>query len=253
MSFVDVSCLPSHVAIIMDGNGRWAQTRGWPRTEGHRRGADAVRATMRAARTLGIPSLTLYALSEQNWDRPESEIDALVDLLCECLVSERRELVDTEIRLTAIGRLDKLPPRARQRLDALMEDTADLTGMTLCLALSYGGREELADAARELATQVEHGELDPSAIDEACVSDALPSMALGAVDLLIRTGGEQRISNFLIWGGAYAEFYFTEELWPDFDASSLYRAIADFQQRERRFGRVSEEEQPLIQADRAIQ
>jgi undecaprenyl diphosphate synthase len=240
MALVDVSRLPKHVAIIMDGNGRWAQARGKPRTLGHERGADAVRATMRAARRLGIPALTLYAFSEQNWDRPQAEINALVDLLCECLVSERNELVDNEIRLSAIGRLHKLPQHAQARLTTLMSETESNEGMTLSLALSYGGREELIDAARALATQARDGSVDPNDIDEAAVAKLLPSMDVGPVDLLIRTGGEQRISNFLLWGSAYAEFYFTEQLWPDFNANSLYYAIQAYQGRQRRFGLVPE-------------
>jgi len=238
MALVDVSRLPQHVAIIMDGNGRWAQQRSEPRTAGHERGADAVRATMRAARRLGIPALTLYAFSEQNWDRPQAEINALVDLLCECLVSERNELVDNEIRLSAIGRLHKLPQHAQSRLQSLSSETESYGGMTLTLALSYGGREELIDAARTLATKARNDEIDPSDIDEAAVAGLLPSMDVGPVDLMIRTGGEQRISNFLLWGSAYAEFYFTDELWPDFDANSLYCAIQAYQGRERRFGLV---------------
>jgi len=238
MGLVDVSRLPKHVAIIMDGNGRWAQARGKPRTLGHERGADAVRATMRAARRLGIPALTLYAFSEQNWDRPEAEVNALVDLLCECLVSERNELVDNEIRLSAVGRLHKLPERAQSKLAALTSETESFTGMTLTLALSYGGREELVDASRALARRVRDGEIEPSDIDEAAIELELPSMDVGPVDLLVRTGGEQRISNFLLWSSAYAEFYFTDELWPDFDASSLYCALEEYQARERRFGLV---------------
>lgn len=238
MGLVDVSRLPRHVAIIMDGNGRWAQSRGKPRTAGHQRGADAVRATMRAARRLGIPALTLYAFSEQNWDRPEEEINALVDLLCECLVSERNELVDNEIRLTAIGRLHKLPDRARTKLAALTSETEAFDGMTMTLALSYGGREEIIDAARDAARRVRDGSIDPNDIDEDVLETMMPSMNVGPVDLLIRTGGEQRISNFLLWGSAYAELYFTDELWPDFDANSLYCAIQGFQGRERRFGLV---------------
>ena len=249
MALVEVSRLPKHVAIIMDGNGRWAQSRGKPRTAGHERGADAVRATMRAARRLGIPALTLYAFSEQNWDRPEEEINALVDLLCECLVSERDELVDNDIRLSAIGRLHKLPSRAREKLQSLMSETETNEGMTLTLALSYGGREELIDAARALATKARDGSLEPDDIDEAAVDSLLPSMNVGAVDLLIRTGGEQRISNFLLWGSAYAEFYFTDELWPDFDANSLYCAVAAYQARERRFGLVPEAE-PKVTANK---
>ena len=238
MGLVDVSRLPKHVAIIMDGNGRWAQARGKPRTLGHERGADAVRATMRAARRLGIRALTLYAFSEQNWDRPEAEVNALVDLLCECLVSERNELVDNEIRLSAIGRLHKLPQRAQSKLAALTAETESFNGMTLALALSYGGREELVDASRQLARRVRDGEIDPDEIDEAALDAELPSMNVGPVDLLVRTGGEQRISNFLLWGSAYAELYFTDELWPDFAANSLYRAIEAYQARERRFGLV---------------
>ena len=242
MALVDVSRLPQHVAIIMDGNGRWAQARGKPRTAGHERGADAVRATMRAARRLGIPALTLYAFSEQNWDRPQAEINALVGLLCECLVSERDELVDNEIRLCAIGRLHKLPQHAQSRLRMLTSETKSNEGMTLNLALSYGGREELIDAARELAANARDGVIDPNEIDEAALAKLLPSMDVGPVDLLIRTGGEQRISNFLLWGSAYAEFYFTDQLWPDFDANSLCYAIQAYQRRQRRFGLVPEPE-----------
>ena len=245
MALVDVSRLPQHVAIIMDGNGRWAQARGKPRTAGHERGADAVRATMRAARRLGIPALTLYAFSEQNWDRPPAEVNALVDLLCECLVSERNELVDNEIRLSAIGRLHKLPQHAQSRLKKLTSETESYEGMTLNLALSYGGREELIDATRALANKARAGDIDPSDIDESTIAQLLPSMDVGPVDLLIRTGGEQRISNFLLWGSAYAELYFTDELWPDFDANSLYCAIEAYQGRERRFGLVPDAEQGL--------
>ncbi len=255
MALVDVSRLPQHVAIIMDGNGRWAQARGKPRTAGHERGADAVRATMRAARRLGIPALTLYAFSEQNWDRPEAEINALVDLLCECLVSERNELVENEIRLSAIGRLHKLPQHAQSRLSSLSSETESYEGMTLTLALSYGGREELIDAACALAAEARNGDIDPEEIDEAAIDHHLRSMDVGPVDLMIRTGGEQRISNFLLWGSAYAEFYFTEELWPDFDANSLYCAIQEYQGRERRFGLVpgADDETTAGKADRELE
>lgn len=205
---------------------------------------------MRAARRLGIPALTLYAFSEQNWERPQEEINALVDLLCECLVSERDELVDNEIRLSAIGRLHKLPQRAQSRLRSLSSDTELHEGMTLTLALSYGGREELVDAARMLAAKARDGQIDPRDIDEAAVARLLPSMKVGPVDLLIRTGGEQRISNFLLWGSAYAEFYFTAELWPDFDASSLYCAIQAYQGRERRFGLVPDANHDLTAPER---
>ena len=241
MGLVDVSRLPEHVAIIMDGNGRWAKARGMPRTAGHERGADAVREVMRAARRLGIPALTLYAFSEQNWERPQSEVEALVDLLCEHLVSERDELLDNDIRLSAIGRLHKLPLRARERLHTLMTDTAGCSGMTLTLALSYGGREELVDAARTLALRAVEGTIDPNAIDEDMIEQCLSSTRVGSVDLLIRTSGEQRISNFLLWSCAYAELHFSKELWPDFGANSLYYAVASYQRRERRFGLVSKD------------
>jgi undecaprenyl diphosphate synthase len=249
MALVDVSRLPQHVAIIMDGNGRWAQARGKPRTAGHERGADAVRATMRAARRLGVPALTLYAFSEQNWDRPQAEINALVDLLCECLVSERNELVDNEIRLCAIGRLHKLPQHAQGRLKQLTSETESNAGMTLTLALSYGGREELIDAARTLAMSARDDRLDPNDIDEEAIARLLPSMDVGPVDLMIRTGGEQRISNFLLWGSAYAEFYFTDQLWPDFDANSLYYAIQAYQGRQRRFGLVPDAESDISSSE----
>ncbi len=241
MGLVDVSRLPQHVAVIMDGNGRWASARGMPRTAGHERGADSVREVMRTARRLGIPALTLYAFSEQNWDRPGEEVDALVELLCEHLISERDELIDNEIRLSAIGRLHKLPTRARERLHSLMSDTAHYEGMTLTLALSYGGREELADAARAIAHQVAEGSLDPDDVNESLLDRTLPSMRVGPVDLLIRTSGEERLSNFLLWGVAYAEMVFTDTLWPDFRAESLYSAVREYQARERRFGLVDEE------------
>ena len=239
VSLVEVRRLPGHVAIIMDGNGRWAQQLGRPRPEGHRRGSDAVRRTVRAARRLGIRALTLYAFSEQNWDRPRDEVSALMGLLREFLLSERAEILDNAIRLRAVGRVDRLPPTVRDVLDPLVAESATGSGMTLSLALSYGGREEIADAARTLASRVASGVITPDAIDEAAVASVMPSMEAGAVDLLIRTGGEQRISNFLLWGVAYAELYFSPTLWPDYVERDLYDAIAAYQSRDRRFGRVS--------------
>ncbi len=235
---VDVSRLPAHVAIVMDGNGRWAQLLGHPRTHGHRVGSDAVRRIVRASRRLGLSALTLYAFSEQNWARPQSEVEALMDLLREFLLSEREELLANDIRLRGIGRTDRLPPRVREVLDEIVEATRDNRTMTLSLALSYGGREEIADAARVLGERVARGELAPERIDEAAIEALLPSMACGAVDLLVRTGGEQRISNFMLWGAAYAELYFSATLWPDWDDSDLYEAIAAYQNRDRRFGKV---------------
>ncbi len=223
----------------MDGNGRWAQQLGRPRPEGHRRGSDAVRRTVRACRRLGIDALTLYAFSEQNWDRPREEVDALMGLLREFLESERAEILDNAIRLRAVGRIERLPPSVRGVLDPLMEESASNRGMTLTLALSYGGREEIADAARALAQRAAAGDLDAATVDETTLAAEMPSMRVGPVDLLIRTGGEQRISNFLLWGAAYAELYFSPALWPDYDERDLYEAIAAYQARDRRFGRVS--------------
>ena len=230
--------VPNHVAIIMDGNGRWASGRGRERTHGHQRGSDSVREIVRAARRAGVKALTLYAFSEQNWERPPHEIAALMELLHEFLVSEREELLDNQIRLRAIGRVDKLPPRVRSVLDPLERDTAHLDGMILSLALSYGGQEEIVDAARRLAEEVSRGEREPDSINAVSLAAALPSMDVGPVDLLIRTGGDQRISNFLLYGAAYAELYFCPKLWPDFEVADLHAAIDAFASRERRFGRV---------------
>ncbi|MAQ18889.1 MAG: di-trans,poly-cis-decaprenylcistransferase [Sandaracinus sp.] len=235
---VDLRRLPRHVAIIMDGNGRWAQCQGSDRTIGHQEGSRAVRRIVRASRRVGIEALTLFAFSEQNWHRPPAEVVALMELLRDFLISERDELLENGIRLRAVGRVEKLPPRVREILDPLVAETAHLDGMTLTLALSYGGREEILDATRALARRACAGELDVDAIDEAQLEGALPSLAVGRVDLLVRTGGEQRISNFLLWGAAYAELHFTNALWPDFDEAELYAAIAAYQGRERRFGRV---------------
>jgi undecaprenyl diphosphate synthase len=228
--------LPRHVGIILDGNGRWAQLRGLPRTEGHRRGSEAVRRVVRAARRLGISALTLYSFSAQNWSRPREEVDILMELLREYLLSERSEILDHGIRLVGVGELDRLPPRVRETLDELERVSAPNEGMVLALALSYGGREELATAARVLATRAARGELDPASITAESLDAVVPSVAHGQPDLIVRTGGEVRLSNFLLWGSAYAELHFTDRLWPDFDADDLYRAVGDYQTRQRRFG-----------------
>jgi undecaprenyl diphosphate synthase len=230
--------LPRHIAIIMDGNGRWAQGQGRARTLGHEEGSKAVRTIVREARRLGVSALTLYAFSEQNWQRPDHEVEALMALLRAYLVDERSELMDNEIRLRAVGRRHKLPESVREVLEPLERDTAHLTKMTLTLAISYGGREELVDAARALACEAKAGTLDPASIDEKMLEAAMPSTDVGPVDLLIRTGGEQRISNFLIWSSAYAELVFTDTLWPDMTEADLHEAIATYQRRERRFGLV---------------
>ncbi len=249
MTSVDLSRLPEHVAIIMDGNGRWAQQLGQERTVGHRRGSDAVRRIVRASRRLGIRALTLYAFSEQNWARPEDEVSTLMTLLHDFLVSERDEILSNSIRLRAIGRLNRLPPHVRSVLDELSRTSSPMGAMTLTLALSYGGKEEIADAARELARAACAGEIDPEVIDEQLLERALPSMEVGPVDLLIRTGGETRISNFLLWGSAYAELFFTEALWPDFEVADLYRAIASYQSRDRRYGRVNAASSPCYRSE----
>lgn len=238
MPLVDVNRLPKHVAIIMDGNGRWATQQGRLRTFGHRHGSESVRRIVRASRRLGLDALTLYAFSAQNWERPQIEVDALMELLKDFLVSEREELIDRGIRLRMIGRKERLPGHVREVLDDVSAATADLDKMTLTLALSYGGREEIADAAQEIARRAATGELDPEHVDARFFGNVLPSMEVGAVDLLVRTSGELRVSNFLLWATAYAELYFTDRLWPEFDVPDFFEAIAAYQMRDRRFGRV---------------
>lgn len=231
--------LPRHVAIIMDGNGRWAHQQGLPRIEGHREGAKSVRDIVRSARELGISALTLYAFSEQNWDRPPEEVDALMELLYRYVLDERAEILDNDIRLATIGEIERLPPFVRQALGALMKISAKGSSMVLCLALSYGAREDITRAVRRLADRALHGDIDLSAIDEATVEAELSTSHLPPVDLLIRTSGERRLSNFLLWELAYAELHFTPTMWPEFRRSHLVEAIAEFQRRERRYGRTS--------------
>jgi undecaprenyl diphosphate synthase len=238
---IDPSKLPRHVAIIMDGNGRWAQEHGLPRVEGHREGAKAVRAVVRAARETGLRALTLYAFSAQNWQRPLEEIATLMQLLRDYVIEERDEIMDNDIRLVAIGEVDRLPPFAKEPLDALMHDSAGNRGMTLCLALSYGGRESLIAAARELAQSVADGRLKLDEITEDKLTGSLQTGGLPQLDLLVRTSGEERLSNFLLWEAAYAELYFTETYWPAFGKTELYLALESFHGRERRFGRTREQ------------
>src|SRR3954464_6740813 len=235
--------LPRHIAIIMDGNGRWAKRRGLPRIEGHRKGADSVREITRAARELGLGALTLYAFSSQNWDRPIEEVRMLMALLRDYLVDERPEILDNGIRLTTIGNIDRLPDFVREPLFALKRDSANNTGMTLCLALSYGGREAIVDAARKLVEQVQAGELRMLDVNMLSFGEALCTARAGLppLDLVIRTSGEQRLSNFLLWEVAYAELYFTDTMWPDFRRAELYEALATYEGRERRFGLTSEQ------------
>jgi undecaprenyl diphosphate synthase len=233
--------LPRHVAIIMDGNGRWAEQRGLPRLAGHREGAASVRDVVRAARQIGLEAITLYAFSSQNWGRPADEVAGLMDLLRDYLVDERPEIMDNDIRLVTIGDRSRLPEFVRAPLEELIRDSAENDKMTLCLALSYGGRESIAAAARRLAEAVVAGEILPSDIDVRNFSQELSTRMLPELDLVIRTSGEQRLSNFLLWEAAYAEMYFTDTLWPDFSRTTLYQAIEAYQARERRFGLTSDQ------------
>jgi undecaprenyl diphosphate synthase len=233
--------LPRHVAIIMDGNGRWAKRHGLPRVEGHRKGADAVRDVVRASREIGLKALTLYAFSAQNWSRPMEEVRLLMELLRDYVIEERAEIMDNDIRLATIGDTSRLPDFVREPLDALIHDSADNTHMTLCLALSYGGREAIVAAARQLAEAVKEGDLHLEDIDVMTFGQELQTRTLPELDLIIRTSGEQRLSNFLLWEAAYAEMYFTDTLWPDFSRATLYQALESYQRRERRFGLTSEQ------------
>jgi undecaprenyl diphosphate synthase len=232
----DRPAVPRHVAVIMDGNGRWAAERGLSRLEGHRVGVEAVRAVVRACAELDIAVLTLYAFSSENWSRPRSEVRGLFAMLNRFLRSETRELVENGVRLRPIGRLSELPAATRKALDRAVEATSRGDGMTLAVALAYGGQDEIVDAARALAGEAVEGGIAPAAIDRDDVERRLYTAGLPPVDLLIRTGGELRISNFLLWQLSYAELYFTRTCWPDFDGRELEAALADFASRKRRFG-----------------
>jgi undecaprenyl diphosphate synthase len=231
--------VPRHVAIIMDGNGRWAERRGLDRIEGHRAGIESVRAVVRAAHELGIGQLTLYAFSTENWNRPKGEVDALMGLLEHYLDAELAELQRNGIRLRAMGRLDRLPGSARAKLEQAICSTRDNAEMVVLFALSYGGRAEIVDAARRIAREAEQGKLDPEQIDEKVFAAYLYQPDLPEPDLLIRTGGESRISNFLLWQIAYSEIHVTDVMWPDFRKNDLVEAILSFQNRERRYGLTS--------------
>ena len=231
--------LPRHIAIIMDGNGRWAQARGLPRVSGHEAGAESVREITRACREAGVEALTLYSFSTENWKRPADEVAALMGLLGRYLIDERREILENGVRLNAIGQLDKLPLAVRAALKELIHASRNNTGMVLTLALSYGGRNEIVEAARSLAKKAASGRLRPDAIDEAAFAAELGTAGLPDPDLLIRTSGELRISNFLLWQLAYAEIYVTDVLWPDFRRPQLATALAAYGSRERRFGKTS--------------
>jgi undecaprenyl diphosphate synthase len=234
----DLKNIPRHIAIIMDGNGRWAKERGLPRTEGHRNGADTVRRVTEACGELGVEYLTLYAFSSENWKRPKREVEALMKLLEAFLRTKTPEMIEQNIRLQAIGRLHDLPQSCQQQLHRSIEQTSQNTGLTLILALSYGGREEIVDGVKSLLESIERGHLDKGMIDTEVFSKHLYTRYYPDPDLLIRTSGEMRLSNFLLWQLSYTEFYITETLWPDFGKPDLVKAIASYAKRHRRFGAV---------------
>lgn len=230
--------LPAHIAVIMDGNGRWAEQRNLPRAKGHERGVESVRVAIKACRKMGIKYLTVYAFSVENWNRPRAEIEALMNLLKKFLRNEEREFHENHIRLRAIGRLSDLPKSVQRELNHVMQATEHYRDATLVLALSYGGRTELAYAARELARKAKAGTLDPESIDEGAIAANLYAPDIPDPDLMIRTSGEMRLSNFLLWQLSYAEFYITDTLWPDFREEHLQKAVEEYGRRHRRFGLV---------------
>jgi undecaprenyl diphosphate synthase len=235
---LDLNRLPRHVAVIMDGNGRWAERRGLGRLRGHRVGKDSVRAVVETSRELGIEYLSLYAFSTENWQRPVREVDGLMTLLRRYLASELDKMMKHEIRLKAIGNLRRLPPAVRESLRAAVEATRENSKMTVVLAVSYSGREEMAKAMRRIGRLVARGELDPGRITARVVASHLDTADIPDPDLLIRTSGEMRLSNFFLWQVAYSELYVTDTLWPDFREREYREALAYYQQRQRRFGRT---------------
>ncbi len=238
---IDIERLPRHIAIIMDGNGRWAKRRNQPRVFGHQQGAKSVRKVVEAAARLGINNLTLYAFSTENWNRPKHEIKTLMKLLVNALKNELGLMMKNNIRLNAIGHTDMMPTNVQQELQEVLDETKENTGLVLTLALSYGARQEILRAVQEISHKVKNNIISVENVDDNIINKHLYTQNLPDVDLLIRTSGEVRISNFLLWQIAYAELYFTDELWPDFNETSLHKAIADYQKRERRFGKTSEQ------------
>jgi undecaprenyl diphosphate synthase len=233
--------LPKHVAIIMDGNGRWAKQQGMLRAFGHKNGTKAVRETVETSAELGIENLTLYAFSTENWSRPKSEVETLMRLLVSSLKKEIKTLQENNIKLCAIGNIKSLPSKVYTELNDVIEATKTNNRMSLTLALSYGSREELLNTVKEISIKVKNNIISPEKIDESIINEHLYTRNLPDVDLLIRTSGEQRISNFLLWQIAYAELHFTSVLWPDFKKKDLFNAIIEYQKRERRFGKTSEQ------------
>lgn len=241
IELLDPTRIPKHIAIIMDGNGRWAKKQGLMRVRGHEKGAKAIRQTVKACADLGVENITLYAFSTENWNRPKLEVDTLMKILVSSLKKELPTLEESNVSLRAIGRLDLLPKKAQKELAEVIELTKDNSKMNLTLALSYGSREELISVIKKVSSQVKEGTLEIDQIDTDVINKHLYTNYMTDVDLLIRTSGEQRISNFLLWQIAYAELYFTEVLWPDFRKEHLVEAIHNYQDRERRFGKTSEQ------------
>lgn len=233
--------IPKHIAIIMDGNGRWARHRGLPRIMGHRAGVKTVRRIVEAAADIGIDILTLFTFSIENWKRPKYEVSSIMKLLYETTRRELKELIENNIKLIAIGRLNELSPKRREMLERAIDETKNNTGLILNLALNYGGRTEILDAVKRIALDVKSGKVKPEQIDEELFYGYLYTKGLPDPDLLIRTSGEMRISNFLLWQTSYTELYVTDILWPDFSVKDFYEAIWDYQNRERRFGRIGKE------------
>jgi len=236
---IDKNRLPEHIAIIMDGNGRWAKRQNLDRSYGHKEGAVSVRKIIEVAAQLGISYITLYTFSNENWNRPQEEVDALMTLLVDLIAKETPDLLKNNIRLKAIGDIERLPKDTQIALQNCIDETSVSSGLTLVLALSYSSKWEITEAIKKIAKDLNDNKLD--SIDESTLDSYLTTKGIPDPDLLVRTGGELRISNFLLWQIAYSEFYFTDTLWPDFREESLYEAIVDYQQRERRFGKTSEQ------------
>jgi undecaprenyl diphosphate synthase len=240
-SQIDLSKTPKHIAIIMDGNGRWAKKQGQERLFGHNYGVEAVRETLKAAKELNVQYLTMYAFSTENWNRPKEEVDGLMDLLVRSIAGELDELMASNVRLQTIGNTEGLPEACRNELFEAIEKTADNNGISLVLALNYSARWEISNASRTIAKKVLEGDLDLDDINEKLIGSYLTTNTIPDPELLIRTSGECRVSNFLLWQIAYTEFHFTDVLWPDFKRDDLFKAVLDYQSRERRFGMVSEQ------------
>jgi len=228
--------VPKHVAMIMDGNGRWAQSRGLPRIEGHRRGVQSVRTVVEECARLGMEQLTLYCFSSENWKRPRLELDLLMSLLQRFVVAEREEIMRQDVVFTTIGRTDRIGKRILREVNTTIDMSRENPGMRLCLALDYGGRDEMVHALKAITSKVQSGEIDPEIIDEETISNHLYTAGMDDPDLVIRTAGEMRVSNFLLWQISYAELWVTQTLWPDFNKESLFEAFRDYASRERRFG-----------------